>query len=67
MRFGRRPYDDSADAEHLAWLSALAGDDQRPSQPPARPVWRDPSNPAEQQLTPADEHDYIWFEQGGAR
>jgi hypothetical protein len=58
MRFGRRPYDDSADVEHLAWVNALHSDDQPASQSPARPVWRDPRNPAEQQMTPYDEWQY---------
>ncbi|MEU4511712.1 hypothetical protein AB0G05_19650 [Nonomuraea wenchangensis] len=64
MRFGRRPYDDAADVEHLAWVNALAGDDQPTSQPPT-PVWRAPANPAELLLTPTDERIH-WFERGSA-
>ncbi|MET7334303.1 hypothetical protein [Nonomuraea sp. NPDC005650] len=66
MRFGRRPYDAAADVDHLAWVNALAADDQLTSQPTALPAWRDLRNPAEQLLTPADEHDYTWIERGSA-
>lgn len=69
----RRRNDDEGLGEHLQWMGALHGEDTdlaslpQPSPAPTRPRWRDLFNAAEWQMTPGDNHDWFWNEQGGDR